>query len=310
MKHGNLFWGGILVTLGALFILKNTGIFYFNWISIFSLWPIVLVILGVSLLPIKNSIKSLLTIILIFFTVSLVFTKSKHWSSTYNFKWDIDNDWDIESFKKERQEKTKHYFYQPLEADIKEATLNIDAVAGKLFIHRKSKHLIELDQESNIGTYIFSTEKKNDQRTLNFDIKKNVFKPYRINNDIEIKLNDEPTWNLNIITGAASVDLDLTNFKTKKIDIDGGASSVYVRLGDKFNNTDVVLDSGVSSIEIFIPEESGCQINTNTILASKSFDDFEKIRKGLYKTSNFENSNNKIYINIDAAICSLEIVRY
>lgn len=315
MKHRNLFWGGLLVTLGALFILKNIGVVYFNWMSIFSLWPMILVLVGVTLLPIKNSIKTILTIVLLIVTISLIFSKTNRWTHSYSFKmeqWDNWDEWDNDRYDddRDRSEKSEQYFYEPYDTDIDEATLTIDAVAGEFYIKGESDHLMEFNQDGNVGPYIYSTNKRDNHQSLTFDIKKSHFNSRGLDNEVELQLNSKPLWNFNINAGAASVDLDLTKFKTATVDIDGGASAVYLRLGDKYKKSRIYINSGVSSIEIYIPEDSGCEIDTDTFLASKSFDNFEKIRRGLYKTSNFEDTKNKIYISIDAAITSLEVVRY
>ena len=311
MKHSNLFWGGLLVTLGALFILKNIGLVYFNWMSIFSLWPMILVLVGVTLLPIKNSIKTLLTLAILAATITLIFTKTNNWNRSYDLRFDRWDNWKSEIYIDDDEvERSEHNFHEPFDIKIKEATLSIDAVAGEFFISDECNHLMEFKQYGNVGPYIYSTHINDNYQTLNFEIKKKHFRPKGLSNDVEIKLNQNPIWSFNISTGAASIDLDLTNFKTKLIEIDGGASSVYLRLGDKYKKTKIYIDSGVSSIEIYVPEESACEIDTDTFLASKSFDDFDKIKRGLYQTPNFDSSENKIYISIDAAITSLEVVRY
>jgi len=66
----------------------------------------------------------------------------------------------------------------------------------------------------------------------------------------------------------------------------------------------------VSSISIKVPESSGCEIFTSTVLSSKNLYGFDKYEKHTYRTPNFSMSENKIYINIDAAISSLNIRRY
>lgn len=315
MKHRNLFMGGLLVILGALFILKNIGVVYFNWMSIFSLWPMIFILLGVSILPIKDSIKSITTVILLFVTVAMIFSKTNQWTHNYSFnwnQWEEWDEWDTERYseRESRYETSEQYFYEPYDTEIKEATLTIDAVAGEFIVKRKSNYLMEFNQDGNVGPYIYSTTKTDDHQSLTFDIKNRHFKTRRLNNEVEIQLNPKPIWNININAGAASVELDLTRFKMKTVDIDGGASAVYLRLGNTYKKTKIYINAGVSSIEIYIPEDVGCEIDTDTFLASRRFDDFEKIRRGLYKTSNFEESNNKIYISINAAITSLEVVRY
>jgi len=59
-----------------------------------------------------------------------------------------------------------------------------------------------------------------------------------------------------------------------------------------------------------VPTASAVEINTSTILASKDFDGFNKIKNGLYQTPNYSDSANHIYIDIDAAVSELKVERY
>jgi len=44
--HGNLVWGSILVILGLIFLLENFG--YDIWGQVAKLWPIILIVWGLS----------------------------------------------------------------------------------------------------------------------------------------------------------------------------------------------------------------------------------------------------------------------
>ena len=110
--------------------------------------------------------------------------------------------------------------------------------------------------------------------------------------------------------GAAKIDFDLSPFKIDRVDIDGGASSIWLKFGDRMEKTDIEINTGASSITIEIPEEIGCEIRINTVLSSKSFDDIEKIESGLYQTAGFASKDKQIFISIDAAVASLRVKRY
>lgn len=115
---------------------------------------------------------------------------------------------------------------------------------------------------------------------------------------------------MNIDIGAAALELDLRSFKVKEITIDGGASEIELKIGNNIKRTDVMINAGAASIEIKIPVECACEVETSTILSSHDFKGFNKIKKGLYQTDNFSDSANQIFIDVDAAVSSLEIVRY
>ncbi|MBT8387120.1 MAG: hypothetical protein KJO12_06880, partial [Ignavibacteria bacterium] len=65
-----------------------------------------------------------------------------------------------------------------------------------------------------------------------------------------------------------------------------------------------------SDMDLIVPEGSGCQIETDVALSSKNFHGFEKIKSDLYQTSNFEDAQKKIYINIECGVSSINISRY
>lgn len=50
LSNSNLWWGGLLILIGVLFFLKNLGIHYFWWIRHSTIWPIILIIVGIYLL--------------------------------------------------------------------------------------------------------------------------------------------------------------------------------------------------------------------------------------------------------------------
>ena len=132
----------------------------------------------------------------------------------------------------------------------------------------------------------------------------------KMRNRIDLKLNTEPLWDLNFDLGAASVDFDLSPYKTENISVDMGAASLKLKLGDRAEETRLAIDAGASSIDISVPEDAGCEIKADVSLSSKHFDGFKNIESDLFRTDNFENAKKKIYISIDSGISSIKVTRY
>jgi LiaI-LiaF-like transmembrane region len=55
MKTSNIFWGTLFIALGLLFLLINFSALNLDWENIWQLWPIIIVLLGISMLV--NSIS-------------------------------------------------------------------------------------------------------------------------------------------------------------------------------------------------------------------------------------------------------------
>lgn len=309
MKNSNLFWGGILVALGVLFILNNLDFLNFNWWSIFKLWPMLLILLGVTLLPLKNSIKLILTFVVLALTILMLFTNTSFTQGrSYRYNWDFSDRYDYDYERDYRS--TDLQYYEKYSAEVEEATLAIEAIAGEFLIRGNTDKLFEFNQDGNIGPYVFSTNKKGNHQYLDLSLKNSQIRVRRLRNDVDIQLHKNPVWNIKLSSGAAKIDMDLSKYKIRDIDIEGGASSTYLKLGDRQQRVEVRIASAASSISIAIPEEAGCELTTHTVLSSKSFNGFIRLKKGLYQTENFDTAKNKIYIDIEAAVTSLKVRRY
>jgi hypothetical protein len=125
-----------------------------------------------------------------------------------------------------------------------------------------------------------------------------------------MNLNPEPIWNMNFDIGAAAIDFDLAPYKVSTMKLDMGAASLDLKLGDKYPETILDVDAGASSIEILVPDSSGCEIKANVSISSKDFRGFKKMSSGLYRTENFDTAKNKIYIRLDAGVSSIDVSRY
>lgn len=329
MKNKNLFWGILLLTIGVLYLFKGFGIIWFNWFSILRLWPLLLILWGISLLPLKGGIKFISSILVIAVAVVFIcrsdrydfnyfsFNRPFHHSYRYIKNYDNDNDYDYDDndyddndYDYDYDEWTKQNFYKTFDSTTEEAELKIEAAAGSYLLEGKTDSLVVINTVGNTLKYNFSERDYKNKKILKLSVKDKHFKKINNRNSVFIKLNEKPVWDLDFESGASEINFDLSNYKTRDIEIDGGASEIKIKLGDKFNKTKVDIDSGASSVTIRIPEDSGCRINSEIVLSSRNFQGFDKIKRGLYKTPGFDQKDNKVYIEIDGAVSSFTILRY
>lgn len=308
MKYSNIFWGVILITLGVLFAMRNLDIFFFSWHSIFRLWPLIFIFWGIAILPVKSMVKLLLTVITVVIGI-LILTNSPDYSTGwFNWKPDVyyyDDDRASEDELWENQE-----FSEAFDPDVGHATLNLDAAAGEFNLKGVTSSLFEFETEGNTGPYSVTTRNVEGEKVI-IDFSHKRFRGGKdLNNRVRMQLNDNPVWDFNIDVGAARFDLDLTPFKVALVDIDGGASSVDLKLGDRYDKTHVNIDAGASDINIKVPEGVGCEVRTQTILSGKELDGFNKIAKGHYQTPGFSGSSKQIIIDIDAAVSGVSVEIY
>jgi hypothetical protein len=297
MKKGNVFWGMLLLIIGAILILRNTGLLIFNIHSFIRLWPFIFIFWGIAVLPVKGFIKLILLGVM---AIIAIFLLVQYPAEEYRwFRWHNDSG-----------EEFQQHISESYDSTVKTAKLNLDAAAGKFYIKNKSGGLYEIDNEGGFGTYKAKTTIDGSAATIDIRQMDQHIRGGKFKNNVWLALNPEPVWDLNIEAGAAGLEMDVTTFRVERIDIKGGASSLELRLGDLSELTRLNIDAGASSIEVKIPQDSGCELHTSTVLSSRDIEGFDKIEGGLYRTSNYSSASNKVIIEVDAAVSSLEIRRF
>jgi hypothetical protein len=308
MSYRKIFWGLLLVIIGILFILKNTGVLYFSWHTMWHLWPVILILWGISLIPVKDWIKlvlSLLTVVITFFAMQQYGPKDNR---NWNFEWNDNNDRDNND-----QDSTTVYnnvMSEDFDSLTKFAELKLNIGVGNFTIKDTTNLLIEVKHDNDNANYSMTAKAEDSLTRIDLSLEKGEFNNGNVRNNVNMKLNPNPIWDLDLNVGAAEVNFDLSGFKTRNLKIQGGASDIDLKIGAAVPLTDVKLEAGAASIMIRIPESAGCEIISNTFMASKDFKGFTKIGKQKYQTPNFAKSTNKIMIDLQAGVARVDVVRY
>jgi energy-coupling factor transporter transmembrane protein EcfT len=311
MSYRKIFWGVVLVLIGILFILKNVHVIYFDWVTILRLWPVILILWGISLIPVKDYLKLIFSVLAIGLSFLLVNRYDK--TGYYDFGWDKnrrfehrfgDDDW--------KKGTAEQELYQSYDSVIQRVELNLEAAAGDFRLNDTipSDKLLTFWKKGDIGNYSMTSEDDSTLRTINLKIEDSQVKFNNKSMRVELGINPKPIWDFNFDIGAASINFDLSKYKVGKLSIDGGASSIDIKLGDLNNLTEVDINAGASSIDIRIPKDTGAELHTETVLSSRNFEGFKKAGEGYFRTDNFDKATKKITIDIDAGVSSVDISRY
>jgi hypothetical protein len=312
MKYRHVFWALILIAIGVLFMLNNFGVLDFGFRTLFSLWPLILILWGISILPIGDGIKiiSLVTVLALTVIFFNRISENSSWFHCHNFRGFSDRDW------QDDEDNTETYNYQPqnlsvpFDSLIGKGVLSLDAAAGNFNIQGLTSDFLSFNKTGEIGNYSLTTADEHGRKKISLTLDKSVIRHSGNENNVEIKLSDKPSWNLDFDIGAAEINMDLRDYKIDTTTIDAGASSIGVKIGNKNPVTCMTFNAGASSIKIEIPKESACQVKSESFLISKEFDGFTKKGDGIYQTANFASGKNKIYLTIKTAISQIEITRY
>ena len=306
MKTSNIFWGTLFIVLGLLVLLNNFSAINLHWGNLWQFWPILLVLIGVSML-VKNKFgKSAFAGAAAILLALLLFTSVK---LSTDF---IKGDFELALNGDEDYNFTTTEYQKSFDTSIEKAKLYLEAGLGSFNIGDTTSELIFVKTEGIEKNYKLTKIDYDNVSKLKLKMHKTTFHlgKNKFRNRVEIALNENPTWDINIDGGASAMNLDLTKFKIEKIYVGMGAASLDVKLGTLSDKIRLDIEAGASNIDILVPEEVGCQVKTDDVLSSKNIYEFIKIKSGLYRTEGFNDADKKIFIKIDCGVSSINIRRY
>ena len=89
MKSRNLFLGIIILFIGVIALLAAFNVFEFSWVLLWRMWPMLLILIGVMILPVKDWLKAILLVLTLCGSVLLYRYEATHswfnWFSTHIF---------------------------------------------------------------------------------------------------------------------------------------------------------------------------------------------------------------------------------
>lgn len=301
MKVSRLFAGVLIVLLGIALFLSNFDVLRLDWHFIFRLWPVLLVLAGISVLVSNPKWRAALYALTLILVIAwIVSAASVGWGRLSHI------------FEGHGNHIQSQEFTQDLSRDVRRAVLSIKSGAGSFTLQDTSSDLFRAYGESNIGRYTFDSDKSGNTQTMDLAFKgtEDRWNFGESRNTLDLQLGTKPDWNIDLDVGACKVNFDLTPYIVRNATIKAGASSVSVRLGDRSDTTNLKLETGVSKIKIYVPSGVGCRIKDKAELSSKSFSGFIKDADGYYNSPNYDSAKKKIFIEADAGVSSIKVERY
>lgn len=328
MKSRNLFIGILILFTGVVALLATLNVFDFHWSIAWSLWPMILIICGIAMLPLNEYVKAAILVVALGMGCMLYHVESRSYEGNpvsrffqrhvSNWDWDDDEDYDDEDYANNGSQVSKsdedfefdQHFSEPFH-EVEKASIDVDFGAGNLLLKSPCAELAKVDIKSNFVKYSFRSE-RGEGSTAVYVTGKGKSKKINHNNqnDLDLALCTQPVWNFNLDMGAADAELDFTPYKMENIQINGGACDLDIKLGDNGCNTNLDISTGASSIDIKVPSSMDCKINLKSAITGKDFIGFEKVERGVWQTPGFGQNEHQITINLNCAISDLTIVRY
>jgi len=331
MNSRNLLTGFLLLGLGVLFLGRNLGWFDIDWHDLTRFWPVLIILLGVNLLfGSRSRALTVATVILLAVAVPIAIVSRAHDrrehrdfydddhddfdSDGYGQNDDADNDEEITTTDSVRVSGAQR-FIEPMTAGLESASFTLKGGAAHFFLRDTTAQLAEAQADHGFGHYGLRRVGDGTGANLVFEMKDGQKIKWKkenwrgeFKNNVHVRLNPAPLWDLTAEIGAGEADFDLSPYRVRTLKLDTGVTDVDVKLGSRADLTTVDVDAGVAQVTLKVPESVGCRIEHEG-LSLTDFDGFEKVGK-FYQTPGYDQATRKINIKFDSGLAKLEVERY
>ncbi|WP_276348287.1 DUF5668 domain-containing protein [Daejeonella sp. JGW-45] len=313
MKTEKIIWGLIFIFVGTVFMLDNFDVINFYWGSVWRFWPIIFILIGVNMLLSRFANKTSAPILA--GSVTLIVLAFIGYQGSIPRE---DNGWVHFKFDNKKRNKSADWnavnsFTEPY-TGAKSASLTVKGGATVYTLTDSTVSLFQADVKEPYGGYTLEKTTLDSVEVLEFrkrDKKGRGFKMDDLeSNETRLRLNRNPVWDITVEMGAGEANFDLEHFQVRSLNFEGGAASFQAKIGSRLPLTDVSVQTGVASVEIEVPEASGCRIVVDSGLSSKDFNGFTKQSDGSYQTGNYETAANKVNISLKGGLSSFEVRKY
>ena len=302
MKKHNVL-GFILILAGAAWIIEITGIIKINWRESFeTLWPVILVAIGINLMVRKRkSINIVVWILTLAIFIGIGIYKGNEPSNRLfdsnilgtNIYKHLSNEmkpFENEVLLPQGTEKGK------IILNLGAVNLNLSDGDEELFVKADS-NIQKLKQHVSEGkqTIIEYSHERYDTANAvrNFNL----------------QMNPGLQWELEANIGAADGKLNFSKAPVNRIDLTIGAGDLEIYIGKQEINTNISLHAGAADLVLYIPEGTGLRVKGGKLLSDISYHNITMENKnGEYQSENYKDANQIIEVDILTAISAIKII--
>lgn len=295
MRSRHLTNGTFILLIGVYFLLRNLGIISsISWSSIFSLWPLLLIIIGIQIIFPRGLLSLLAPLLLIASFIILIFGPT--------LPFGIDGELIHGEFPFDDKIHTATLVLDSVPVAELDLYANTDPLAPAISFSGNDSVIESWDFNRQTQSYIFAGADK----TIPFF---SLGQSYQLD-PFTLNLNPNIDWDFQLnITVAAGI-IDLSSLTWKSLTIDSGVSHLTIKTGAALHNSaEIIFESGISKLTLQIPRNLAVRITPSEpeFLNRLTTDGLKKSGKR-FITPNFGDSDTKtLDIVIKAGISHVNI---
>lgn len=309
MKVSSIRWGVIWIGIGIFFLAINFQVLdVLVFPRLFSLWPILLIALGVELIFRKTKLYFIALVSPIVFAAAFVVAAVNSNDSSWGFK-EFFGDW---SWKYKSDQHFSEEF--PINPDIKNMILNLEFGHSDFEIVPSEQSMFSVKSWYNKKSPMLSYDYHNDTMNVNFvSREKNRISILKFGNAsklTEISFSNNLPLSINLRTEFENPEIDFSEFSLSDVRLNLKAKQTVVYLENKSDFTKIIIEGETDSLKFKYPSDVGIEIDGNGINFDQIVDDsfIQKDDNKLY-SENFDRSSKKISIVIEGKVNQIEFER-
>ena len=307
-RQRSIVWPMILIGFGLLFLAQNMGLVHGDiWWSLWQLWPLLLVAIGVDLIFNRTIWGGLIGAGLVLaLGAALVLGVTFVGEAPYYTLRGVSNSAYVPAGVEQ--------FSQEL-GPTRQATFDLRHGAGQLSVSAlpaDSGRLIQADlARPENGAIQHNVDRNNDRATVvlrdRYEPGINIG-PGRAPLDWSVQLSPLVAADLRIENGAGGIDADLRYLDVKSANISTGAGSARVTVPQE-GKSSLVVKAGAASVDVTVPEGVAARITVKNGIGSVSVDQgrFPKVGNNTYQSSDYGTASNHAEITIESGISSVTV---
>jgi uncharacterized phage-associated protein len=288
--------------VGLVFLLNNLGYVRWDvWFRILSLWPVILIAVGIELI-FKRTRLSFLTLLspLLFMAAILgpTYFQSVELTGIYRSIGTYQYDEDMDT-------------------SVMKVTAIVQLRAGNLKVSSEARQLVSAKLDFWKRKPITSSEYSGFDSSTTIEIrdKEREWKGWSWRawgaKDWEIQLTNRVPVDLRIYAKATDAELDLSDLRVTNLNLETKAGNFDIKLGDMVDQMNGTIESDASRLHLLIPEDVGLRIENHSRLTSTSFSDLSILKyDNVYETSNFEQAPRKVTLSLEGSVTRLVVKSY
>lgn len=308
MRVSSIRWGVILIGIGLFFLAINLELLdSLVFPRLFSLWPVLLIAIGVELLFRHTRLYFLALLSPLLIAGAFIFAAT----ATGDWKWRADEFWTRWTW---NDSDKKIDTVEISDSSIKSLDIDLDSGPGKISLKPTTDVIFRarseyfkrspwIKQDTSMGVERIEYTNRERAHLAIFGLRMG-----RSKNDFEIA-NYLPL-KAKVVTDDTEPDLDFSPFKLDNLTLDLRSSRAFLKLGKASDSINVTISGDTRNLVLTVPREYGMAIVGESSRLHNLIHESSLSPSGDgYYTSGYDNSPQKIRINLKAKIKSLSISR-